>query len=554
MTASATIAGRRVAEPDEATTRRAKAEYALMEAMRCQAVDSTDAYVDLLQYAYNTDTSLTAAAFHLGLAMMGAEGQDRAYYLRAIELMRKHFVAHPDDYNETMIYGDLCVMLGMPEQSLASARALAAMHPNKFEVMARLARAYTLNYEFAHSNVVYDSIEMIHGRSQGITDRKIANFIALRDTAAAIAEQHSLLMTAPDNVDFILETANTYYQLGRRDSALSYLHRAHDIAPDDGNVYAAIGLYYRAIGDSVAFFENTYKALMTDNLELEQKEQLLIGVARHFYTPGDTSVRAARLFEALIEKHPHEVSFHKAYADYLAACSHYSEAGEQLSYALDMEPTDIDNWHRLMLIHLLEEDYPAAISASERAIEYNSDDPTIYSYVGQANFQMKRYNEAITAYTRAIELTDSLDTEEISDLLGAMGDAYCAMGDTVTAYARYEHSLELNPDNAGILNNYAYMLSLQGAQLDRAEAMVKRALMITPGSATFLDTYAWVLYRKGEYAAALEQQQAAMQAIQGDPGDEMLQHLDAIKQALSQEQPGEDSTRVDVNVGGVPER
>mgnify|MGYP002853198978 CR=1 FL=1 len=527
--------------PDDAVMRRAKAEYALIEAMRLQALDSNAECQDLLQFAYNTDTTLTSAAFHLGVSMLGAEGQDLEYYKRAASLMRRHFIEHPGDYYETMIYGDVCSMVGMNKQSLEVAKTLAAVSPHKYEVMARLARAYTLNYDFVSSNVVYDSIEAMYGRSQAITNKKIANFIAMKDTVAALQEQYSLLATAPDNVEFILETANVLYQLGEQDSVKVYLERAQHLAPDDGNVYAAAGLFYRAVGDSTAFFDYSYRALMTDNLELEQKQQLLLTVARHFYTPGDTSTKAARLFDALIEKHPHEVSFHKAYADYLVACSHYGEAAEQLSYAIDMDPSDIDDWHRLILIRLLDDDYDAAIEASQRAIEYNSDDPTIYTYVGQANFQMKRYHEAIKAYDTAIALLEDIDESaddedvdtngEISDLLGAKADAYCALGDTVTAFTVYESSLALNPDNAGILNNYAYMLSLQGHDLDRAETMVKRALMYEPTSATFLDTYAWVLYRKGEYEEALAKQREAMERLAREPGAEMLQHMGDILEA-----------------------
>ena len=58
------------------------------------------------------------------------------------------------------------------------------------------------------------------------------------------------------------------------------------------------------------------------------------------------------------------------------------------------------------------------------------------------------------------------------------------------------------PENVPALNNYAYYLSLERRDLDRAEEMSYKTIKAEPKNATYLDTYAWILFEKGRYDEA----------------------------------------------------
>ena len=70
------------------------------------------------------------------------------------------------------------------------------------------------------------------------------------------------------------------------------------------------------------------------------------------------------------------------------------------------------------------------------------------------------------------------------------------------AYAAYDSALVYKPDNIGALNNYAYYLSVERKQLDKAEEMSYRTVKAEPSNGTYLDTYAWILFEKGKYVEA----------------------------------------------------
>ncbi len=52
------------------------------------------------------------------------------------------------------------------------------------------------------------------------------------------------------------------------------------------------------------------------------------------------------------------------------------------------------------------------------------------------------------------------------------------------------------------MNNYAYYLSLDGTNLDKAERMSGKVIEQFPNNGTYLDTHAWVLFKKGNYPLA----------------------------------------------------
>ena len=95
-------------------------------------------------------------------------------------------------------------------------------------------------------------------------------------------------------------------------------------------------------------------------------------------------------------------------------------------------------------------------------------------------------------------------------------------------YDAYDRSLALRYDNAMVLNNYAYFLSLEGRDLERALAMAGRAIVLEENNPTYLDTYAWVLYRLGRYDEAKKTMQQALSLDRSKSPDLQLHYGDIL--------------------------
>ena len=78
-----------------------------------------------------------------------------------------------------------------------------------------------------------------------------------------------------------------------------------------------------------------------------------------------------------------------------------------------------------------------------------------------------------------------------------LGDIYYKLGDSRKAYRSYERALKINPKNYGVMNNYAYYLSLEKKSLSKALKMSTKATKAEPDNATYLDTHGWILHLMG---------------------------------------------------------
>ena len=94
------------------------------------------------------------------------------------------------------------------------------------------------------------------------------------------------------------------------------------------------------------------------------------------------------------------------------------------------------------------------------------------------------------------------DKNIASDFYSILGDLYHQKGMSAEAYAAYDSSLVYNPNNIATMNNYAYYLSVERVQLDKAEEMSYKTVKAEPENGTYLDTYAWILFEKGRYTEA----------------------------------------------------
>ncbi len=83
-----------------------------------------------------------------------------------------------------------------------------------------------------------------------------------------------------------------------------------------------------------------------------------------------------------------------------------------------------------------------------------------------------------------------------------LGNAYNAIKNYVKSDKAFDDALKVNPDDASVLNNYAYFLSLRKEKLEKAEKFSRRSNELSPNNRSYIDTYGWILYQLGKYSEA----------------------------------------------------
>lgn len=120
---------------------------------------------------------------------------------------------------------------------------------------------------------------------------------------------------------------------------------------------------------------------------------------------------------------------------------------------------------------------------------------------GLSYFQDKSYSNAITKFN--VLLSESA----IGDSLEYWGHYYLGychdeLGNDDSVYDVWSTCIELRPNDAGFLNNFAWWLVERERNLSHANEMAAKSNRLRPDNMYTEDTYAWVLYKLGKYYEA----------------------------------------------------
>ncbi len=482
---------------------RVKATYVLMEAQRQHFLEHDDAFYHLIAYAYSLDSTNTSIAFYMGVAKFERTSFEHTDELTAaLAQMRKHVEAHPEDKYEARLYAHAAFLVNQYQEGLRVLNIQHQLYPQDDNLLSTMADAYEKTSDYQKALAIYDTLQQWQGQSVELSSAKLKAYQALNDTTGAIHEMRALLASAPTNADYNLAMGKMLFMFGYRDSAMVYYDKAQQYEPDNGLTYLTKAEYYLALGDTLNYDRQTYQALVSTDLDVESKLQILVNYTKTLLSAKDTTHRTDHLFDVLIEQHPLEPQIRVLYSEYLMFIDNNEGAAEQIDYALNLDPTNKELWTRLMAYYLYAGNYEKAIEVGDKAIRLNPDNVELYSYLGSSCYSVKQYDKAIEVYDKALAILDSTQVDDRSNLLSGKADVKFAMGDTIAAFALYDQSLDLNPDNPGTLNNYAYFLALSNRDLDKAERMSAKTIVEDAANPTYLDTYAWVFYMRKEYTMA----------------------------------------------------
>ncbi|MCP5114303.1 MAG: tetratricopeptide repeat protein, partial [bacterium] len=140
-----------------------------------------------------------------------------------------------------------------------------------------------------------------------------------------------------------------------------------------------------------------------------------------------------------------------------------------------------------------------AIAEFERLLSTGSEDPRLFTGLGEVYRQKGDVLQAIELFEKAKELAPT-DPAPAMLLASALENE----GRLEEAEANYRHALSLAPDNPLVLNNLAFVLVNTGGDLDEALRFAQRALHKMPGHPNLSDTLGWIYLKKGMNDSALQ--------------------------------------------------
>lgn len=545
---------------------RKKARYYFTAGSVAKATGNDDDAFEFFKKAYAADPTYAEAANAYGtmrLALPMDTFQSDTELDRSLAMMRRYVDEYPEDTYEAQYYGYVTTQLGEWDEAIRVLERTADMKRSASGAFVQLSEAYANKGDLKMAVDALSRYERNEGLNPQVTMRKLSYLLSDKDTVGALREVTRLHLSDTTNVAYAIMKGNVFDIIENRDSALYYYSLAERLDPESGQAKLALADFYRQGNDSVAYDNKMYEVLLSEDLELDTKLELLAQYLQALILGKQSTERGDYLFKVVREQYPHEPRLLDLASRYSAAKSDFADACEQVSYAIDLDPKNATYWGQLMTYQAANGHPEESMKTFERAKKHIVPDETMMMYYSMVAQQAKEYDVAAGVYRGFIDsiqpglpldstlslsmlrrdiTADQLD--RLSQLVATLGDIYHEAGQNDRAFRMYDNALTFNPSNAMAANNYAYFLCTDGGDLDKAlELSAKSLAGAEANNPTYLDTYAWIQYLKGNYGVAEEYQAKALEQMEKQPypSAELYLHNGDIKLKLGKNDEALDS-------------
>ena len=474
-----------------------KFDYFYYEAANLKNAGKYDAAYDLFSYCLSLDTASSPVLYELAMFQLQRNRPEKA-----VEMLKSAVAHSNDNFTYRMTLAGLYRNLGMYGEASDSYEELVKRYPDKSELNYYLADALTQEGEIGAAIDAYNVLESTMGMNETLSLQKFKLYQTLKQPDKAFEEIEKLANKYPMNARYRLLMGDLHLENEETEKALACYQKAHEIDPDDPRYIVSMANYYDQTGDKEAAEQEIRDALVNEKLDVETKVGILSRYVQRLQQTQQGIENANSLFQTLLDQHPEDTELKLMYGSLLMAQQKEEEAKFQFQLVTEMEPSNEGAWQQLLNISLKGEDIPEVIRICTRCKELFPEAPEYYFYLGIGYYMQEKYQESLDTYYAGLKIIPEGNGVVKSNFYGQIGDLYYQMEKMDEAYKAYDEALKYNENNAPVLNNYSYFLTLDKKDLKKAERMAAQCIKLEPDNATYLDTYAWVFFVQGNYTLA----------------------------------------------------
>ena len=500
-----------------------KYDYFFLEAMRLKEKKDYASAFGLLQHCLDIHPNAASALYEVSQYYM---------FLRQVpqgqEALEKAVANAPDNYWYSQGLASLYQQQNELDKAVTLLEQMVVRFPAKQDPLFNLLDLYGRQEKYDEVISTLNRLEKRMGKNEQLSMEKFRIYLQMKDDKKAFQEIESLVQEYPMDMRYQVILGDVYLQNGKKQEAYDVYQKVLAAEPDNPMAIFSMASYYKQTGQEELYQQQLDTLLLNKKVTPDTK----VGVMRQMIVENEQadkdSTQIIALFDRIMKQEQDDPQIPMLYAQYLLSKNMEAESVPVLEQVVDLDPTN--NAARMMLIGAVKkEDYKQIIKVCEPGIEATPDALEFYYYLAVAYNQAEKPDSVISICKRALEHKTADGKKEIvSEFYSILGDMYHTQKQMKEAYAAYDSALVYNPSNIGALNNYAYYLSVERRDLDKAEEMSYKTVKAEPNNATYLDTYAWILFEKGNYAEARIYIDNAMKSEGGDKSDVIVEHCGDI--------------------------
>ena len=475
-----------------------------LEAIRQKEADHIDAEYELLAEALKIRPLAPEALYEMGVLKLSYSAySDTIARAQGDTLLHKAVEIEPTNlyFKETL--GTYLANAAQYREAIELYEEIADDKLSE-ETLSTLIWLYKASGDYAGAIRTIERLERLDGKSEQLSIEKFQTYLAMKDDEHAYQAIEDLCAEYPLDLRYRVLLGDLYDQRGYHEQALDIYRDVLTAEPD--NSYAQISLlaYYKAAEADSLYLDLLRRVVLNPHTQTGARIEAMRGYAADNLQKHADSIPVLKLFHEVLAQPQDTRDMAELYASYVAERNMPTDSLLHALYTILRIEPDYSTARLQVLKIMIDRDDMVRVASTCREGElYDPTEVTFYYYEGLALFRLGRNREAMQQVQKGVErINEETDRELASDVYALLGDILYDMQLKEEAYTAYDHALEYNAQNLLCLNNYAYFLSTDGRQLDKAERMSRLTIEAEGDNGTYLDTYAWILYLKREYTQA----------------------------------------------------
>ncbi|SIN66787.1 tetratricopeptide repeat protein [Algoriphagus halophilus] len=390
-----------------------------------------------------------------------------------------------------------------------------------------LASIYLSAGEFDKALVVLDRAEEYYGVMEPVTTQKQRIYLRKNNLEKAIEEGERLIEAKSGNPDYVLNLVEILYNNNRSDQALDLVKGELAKFPNQPELHMAAYTLQKEKGQLEASEKSIITAFSNPDLDPQVESKAYESLINEMQTSERDSLLNT-LEVLMLQNHPNDASVFAAIGKRRMKEGKKEEGIGHFKASLQIDPKNAELLEQVITNSFGENaDFAEVEKFTIMGVDEFPERPEFWFYDGVIKNAMKKDSSAIISLEKSMEINAGKNIGLDQASYGALGNAYYNLGEKDKAFENFDMAIKLNPNDEQVLNNYAYFLSLEKRDLDKAKSMSEKVVKRFPNNGTFLDTHAWVLFQSGDYEGAKKYMDLALEH-EAEPSGVMLEHYGDI--------------------------
>lgn len=436
--------------------------------------------------------------------------------------------------------------------------AVIQANPQKVEYYYEKAYFLLMFKDVEAALEVYDLLEQQIGVDERASQQKHRIYDIMGNTSEAVKALEDLITAFPTESQYYHNLAQYFESKGKISQAQEVYKRALKVNPEDPVASIAIAENQKSEGNEAAYLTGLQPLFSKSEVGIDVKvKELYPYISKLPDLEPSVSAALLELSKTMTVAHPTNPKAFAIYADILYYSGNPTEALKQYKKTLELDNSVYSVWEQTLIaaeaLGLFEE----LVTISENAMDYFPNQSFIFLMNGVGNNRVGAYEDAIDALEQAMMMSGRDKAMQVK-VYAETGVSHFWLGNAESFNDNFESALTIDADNVMTLNNYSYYLALQGNDLAKAEALIKKANGLVVNHPTILDTYGFVLYQKQAYEDAEKWLKKALNNG-GDSNAGTLEHygdvlyrLNRVEEAVTYwqkaKEKGADSSEIDSKI------